>query len=818
MSLNFPNFPVLDEVFTSPDGTSFIWNGTQWVGFSSSVILNFNTVPLKVEDDAITVGTAVTTINFGKYLDVSNSSNRVTVDVNTIWKEIENRIHTFSNVGIGTTNPLFFLEVGEIGFGGTSLYVKGGIKNTGMVTFTSDADTAYNYNGYITVGADDINEGVAIGYIGNKGNLIFGKRSGVSIDSTSRRNIFIGEETGANFINTGSSDNVYIGAYAGASYSDANNNVFIGNGVGYNPSLPGLSGSFNVMIGPSGSDGDVFDVNPNSVLKTPPIEEGSYQLVVGAGNTAWMYGNESFFVGFGTYAPEEKIHVEGNVKISGITTSNIFSVGIEHTYVTIDNSGIDLNLTEFNDSTKINFYSFFPGEDPSIISLEAPSGANNYSLVLPTTSGYENEALITDGNGNLRWEYPSKWYTTGLGIHTNSSVSIGTEDSFATLTVEGDANISGVITAFSFSGLGSNLSGIVTSIVAGENISISTSFGQVEINASLTIPAYWEEQFTGITTSSNVGIGTTIATSTLTVNGNTQSTNILVSGIGTISTINSNTASILSLSSNSGIITSINSTNITGTYTTTANLNSNNAFVSNFTSGISTTSELNVGIAGTILKSFENGLIGIGTILPISGVHIVPDTRIDGSIRVATASTGEFRVGLITTGVGNLSGLLLSSNNGSIVSNNGGSSGGFYLRTNGVNRWFVDHLSNQFNTGRIQIGPTIASSNIRLETNGNASYAGIVTASSFSGTATRSNYADVSGISTISQGLTGTPNISVGVITATEVQVSSGASIAGIVTAIGGFSTGSSPITFTVIGSDLVISVAGIGSTTLTLS
>lgn len=40
----------------------------------------------------------------------------------------------------------------------------------------------------------------------------------------------------------------------------------------------------------------------------------------------------------------------------------------------------------------------------------------------------------------------------------------------------------------------------------------------------------------------------------------------------------------------------------------------------------------------------------------------------------------------------------------------------------------------------------------------------------------------------------------------------------GIVTASGGFSNGSAPISFTVNGSNLTISVSGIGSTTLTLA
>ena len=42
----------------------------------------------------------------------------------------------------------------------------------------------------------------------------------------------------------------------------------------------------------------------------------------------------------------------------------------------------------------------------------------------------------------------------------------------------------GVVTATSFSGSGTNLTGIVTSIVAGTNVTISSSTGQVTINST----------------------------------------------------------------------------------------------------------------------------------------------------------------------------------------------------------------------------------------------------------------------------------------------------------------------------------------------
>ena len=63
------------------------------------------------------------------------------------------------------------------------------------------------------------------------------------------------------------------------------------------------------------------------------------------------------------------------------------------------------------------------------------------------------------------------------------AIGIGTTNPTSKLWVDGDGYFTGVVTATSFSGSGTNLTGIVTSIVAGTNITVSGS-GQVTINAA----------------------------------------------------------------------------------------------------------------------------------------------------------------------------------------------------------------------------------------------------------------------------------------------------------------------------------------------
>jgi len=80
---------------------------------------------------------------------------------------------------------------------------------------------------------------------------------------------------------------------------------------------------------------------------------------------------------------------------------------------------------------------------------------------------------------------------SGAQDSTRAFVIFGSSDAVALgrtgtgpLYYGGNFNAAGVVTATSFSGSGTNLTGIVTSIVAGTNVTISGSTGQVTINAS----------------------------------------------------------------------------------------------------------------------------------------------------------------------------------------------------------------------------------------------------------------------------------------------------------------------------------------------
>ena len=68
------------------------------------------------------------------------------------WVTTAAGIHTLKNVGIGTTNPRFKLEVGAVGASGTTLFVNGDARITGIVTIGPASITLNGITNIINVG------------------------------------------------------------------------------------------------------------------------------------------------------------------------------------------------------------------------------------------------------------------------------------------------------------------------------------------------------------------------------------------------------------------------------------------------------------------------------------------------------------------------------------------------------------------------------------------------------------------------------------------------------------------------------------------
>ncbi len=144
-----------------------------------------------------------------------------------------------------------------------------------------------------------------------------------------------------------------------------------------------------------------------------------------------------------------------------------------------------------------------------------------------------NKYLSLFAGGTLAANEQVRVTTTGVGIGTTNATS--------KLTIGGDVRVSGVVTATNFYGDGSGLTGIVATgsglvikddgstvgtagtIDFGTGLSVSPiSAGIVTVTASVGTSSQWTTVASGIYTGSNVGIGTTLPTSKLTVEGDAR--------------------------------------------------------------------------------------------------------------------------------------------------------------------------------------------------------------------------------------------------------------------------------------------------------
>ena len=200
-------------------------------------------------------------------------------------------------------------------------------------------------------------------------------------------------------------------------------------------------------------------------------------------------------VGIGTTNPTSKLTVSGDTNIiGGLNVSGITTLGVTSTTnltsQQLNVSGIttlagNVNLGD-NTADDINVSGEF-------ISNLIPNATNTYDL----------------GSSTQRWK---------------------------------DLWIAGTVTGNSFSGSGTNLTGIVTSITAGSGISVNSNTGNVTITG---VGTQWVTTAAGIHTLSNVGIGTTNPTSKLTVSGNTN-----ISGVITATTVNDSIGNVRAIPQN----------------------------------------------------------------------------------------------------------------------------------------------------------------------------------------------------------------------------------------------------------------------------
>ena len=315
------------------------------------------------------------------------------------------------------------------------------------------------------------------------------------------------------------------------------------------------------------------------------------------GATASTYGN-------GTAVPQ--IVVDSNGRITSITNVAISTGGV---------GGGGTSGIYVNDGTLVGF-----------------AGTINFGdglSVTPLSAG-----IVT---ANVTYA-PIAGYSTSSGVSTTSQGLTGTPNITVGSIISGNINSSGIVTATSFAGSGTNLTGIVTSIVAGTNVTISASTGQVTINASgAGGSSQWSTVASGIITASNVGIATTNATSALTVVGDGSFT-----GVVTANRFQSTTAGTPTIDSPNNV-----------------NINANTVAISTDTTvgrelrvaGITTVNAGGVRVAGVVTATtFIGALIATGSApASSSSTGTAGEIRYDANyIYICTATNTWKRVGIAT--------------------------------------------------------------------------------------------------------------------------------------------------------------------------
>ena len=209
------------------------------------------------------------------------------------------------------------------------------------------------------------------------------------------------------------------------------------------------------------------------------------------------------------------IDANGDLDVDGETELDNLNVAGVSTYAgALDiNSDIDVDGHTELDNLNVSGVSTFVGQlNAGAIAAASASFTGNVSIAGTLT--YQDVTNVDSlGIGTFR----SGVNVSGGQLDVGNNIKLGN---------------AGVVTASSYVGSGTKLTGIVTSIVAGSNITISGSTGQVTISSSGGgggggTGGKFVSNNTGIHTLSNVGIGTTNASDKLKVLGDVAFTGAL---------------------------------------------------------------------------------------------------------------------------------------------------------------------------------------------------------------------------------------------------------------------------------------------------
>jgi len=294
--------------------------------------------------------------------------------------------------------------------------------------------------------------------------------------------------------------------------------------------------------------------------------------------------NANGLVGIGTSVPTEFLDVRGNAKIVGlvtatsVTVTNLLASGVT-TFTTLANGRIIINSGIITASSGIVTYY---GDGQGLINI-------------PSSQWID----ANPGSG-----FSSIYYSGTVGIATSSSnyyLQIGGDPASGSgtgINSTGSIRASGIITAASFVGSGTQITQINASNIASGTLSNSRLPSNINISGIVTatggfigsVSGNLYGDLVGNVTGNLVGNVTGIASTARTLTGNPD--------------ISVNNITATSIASTSISVSSIGCTNI-------------------FNTGIVTSSSFNIGLGGTILSLTTSGNIGIGSNVPTKDIQVL---------------------------------------------------------------------------------------------------------------------------------------------------------------------------------------------------
>ena len=439
-----------------------------FIGLGNTFLLRGSTIDISIQGGgggggSLSISTSV--VPQFQYLSFVSGASTSILGISTLAQPL-GFIPSTGNLGIGTSNPQTKLEInGVLGFTGNNNIKIGNVSTGSSLSYGSGENNFFagqNAGQFTTNGSNNtfVGSGAGSSNINGSDNNILGYQAG-QFNTSGYSNNFIGNQAGysnidgfgnnflgaaAGISNISGYYNHFSGVYAGYANTTGSNNVYIGYAAGSNE-----TGSENVIIGSN---------------QSTPILNGSNQLVIGAVSGTWINGNSSYNVGIGLTNPTSKLTVEGNVLVSGVTTS---TGGFRGQLTGVSNYSYIAGFSSVTGTAGFSTFTSIAG----FATVSAVSGFSTYS----STSGFSSittqaaiSTSVIGGVADITTLQVSgiSTFSTGaviigtgqtsgltsttlqvIGVSSSAyiggNVGIGTTDLSYRLNVNGDINSSGAI-------------------------------------------------------------------------------------------------------------------------------------------------------------------------------------------------------------------------------------------------------------------------------------------------------------------------------------------------------------------------------------